>query len=127
MVDQRVDGLRPSRINCLFMNMLRGYLWSLPEDDLNQLRSNYAAAISHSAVQRFLGLLCWLVSWLVGAVRYEPTWLHWVVVIRCGRTSIHKEPWIGMMGLCKNWPWLAAREESARATGRMQSCFRSHA
>ena len=28
------------------MNMLRGYLWSLPEDNLNLLRSNYAAAMS---------------------------------------------------------------------------------
>lgn len=28
------------------MNMLRGYLWSMPEDNLNLLRSNYAAAMS---------------------------------------------------------------------------------
>lgn len=40
---------RPSRINCLFMNMLRGYLWSLPEEDLKDLRANYAAAISNSS------------------------------------------------------------------------------
>ncbi|CAK9026014.1 Hypothetical protein SCF082_LOCUS17317 [Durusdinium trenchii] len=41
------DGLTmPGRINCLFMNMLRGYLWSMPEHDLQHLRLSYAAAIS---------------------------------------------------------------------------------
>eukprot|EP00439_Symbiodinium_sp_Y106_P070576 s3234_g12.t1 len=35
----------PGRINCLFMNMLRGYFWSLPDDALKELRLRYAAAI----------------------------------------------------------------------------------
>ncbi|CAE7440744.1 kmo [Symbiodinium sp. CCMP2456] len=35
----------PGRINCLFMNMLRGYFWSLPDDALKELRVRYAAAI----------------------------------------------------------------------------------
>ncbi|CAE7245669.1 kmo [Symbiodinium pilosum] len=40
------DGLSmPGRINCLFMNMLRGYFWSLPDDSLNELRLRYAAAM----------------------------------------------------------------------------------
>ena len=37
--------IMPGRINCLFMNMLRGYLWSMPPGNLLQLRSNYAAAM----------------------------------------------------------------------------------
>lgn len=47
-------GLRPSRINCLFMNMLRGYLWSLPE--LSELRRAYANAMSASvSILKVLG------------------------------------------------------------------------
>lgn len=54
---------RPSRINCLFMNMLRGYLWSLPEEDLKDLRANYAAAISNSS------------SWDHCDLRYPMDWV----------------------------------------------------
>eukprot|EP00450_Noctiluca_scintillans_P024165 CAMPEP_0194533104 /NCGR_PEP_ID=MMETSP0253-20130528/70886_1 /TAXON_ID=2966 /ORGANISM="Noctiluca scintillans" /LENGTH=252 /DNA_ID=CAMNT_0039378627 /DNA_START=48 /DNA_END=803 /DNA_ORIENTATION=- len=34
----------PSRINCVFLNMLRGYLWTLPKHDFDHLRKAYAEA-----------------------------------------------------------------------------------
>eukprot|EP00913_Durusdinium_trenchii_P010815 g10144.t1 len=65
------DGLTmPGRINCLFMNMLRGYLWSMPEHDLQHLRLSYAAAISELEptmhIKKQLMGICreWTEEWL---------------------------------------------------------------
>jgi len=34
------------RVSCIYMNMLRGYIWTLPGEDLANLRRGYAAAVS---------------------------------------------------------------------------------
>ncbi|CAJ1330579.1 unnamed protein product, partial [Effrenium voratum] len=69
----RPDALSmPGRINCLFMNMLRGYLWCLPQDDLAQLRAHYSAVVSEIAprphIKRRLEEICghWEDCYVVG-------------------------------------------------------------
>merc|ERR1719329_1677799 len=62
-------GVMPSRVNCVFMNMLRGYFWSLPAAELSKIRRQYKSAMSvmehsdrvRSAVEDICG------SWELGA------------------------------------------------------------
>lgn len=41
---------QPKRVNCVFMNMLRGFLWTLPDEDLDRFRRGYKKAMERALI-----------------------------------------------------------------------------